>query len=557
MLGSRIRSFVEVCALRRPFAGAIVVAAALLGAACAHGRAVTAQAPPQLAPVSPPEDRVARLIADADKHLHAGIAELEQGHLNRAREDFDKSVEIYLTAPGGAYADAQLGAAYRRTLDTINLRELEALAAGDGFTETQPEPASIDEVGDIAMSEAAPSEDTRRTAEEALQEEVNDLPILLNDAVLTSIDVYQNRLRDWFSEALARGGRYLPRIREIFAEEEIPTDLAYVALVESAFKPSALSRAKAKGVWQFIAETGKRYGLQQDWWVDERSDPEKATRAAAKYLKGLYGMFGDWNLALAGYNAGEALVARAIARYGTNDFWELSRTRAFRQETKNYVPLIHAAIIVAKAPEKYGFDVSAEPELRSERVSVQGAVDLRVLSECADTSLEQLRLLNPELRRLATPAGRAYDLRVPVGTGSSLIECLASVPAEKRVQFRTHVVARGQSLYSIARRYGLRSTDIAAANGLSSRQALSVGSELIIPIEPRASAAPAASRASLSEAASRRTIRIQYRIKPGDTLGAIAAQHGTTVRELQSWNRLRGTRIVAGDVITIYTARKF
>lgn len=546
--------------MRRTFAGAIVVAVGLLGSACAHGRAVTAQAPPRpIAPVNPPEDRVARLIADADKHLQGGIAELEQGHLNRAREDFDKAVEIYLTAPGGAYADAQLSAAYRRTLDTINLRELEALAAGDGFTETQPEPASIDEVGDIAITEAAPSEDMRRTAEEALQEETNDLPILLNDAVLTSIDIYQNRLRDWFSEALARGGRYLPRIQEIFAEEEIPTDLAYVALVESAFKPSALSRAKAKGVWQFIAETGKRYGLQQDWWVDERSDPEKATRAAAKYLKGLYGMFGDWNLALAGYNCGEALVARAIARYGTNDFWELSKTRAFRRETKNYVPLIHAAIIVAKAPEKYGFDVSAEPELKSESVPVQGAVDLRVLSECADTSLEQLRLLNPELRRLATPAGRTYDLRVPVGTGSSLVECLASVPAEKRVQFRTHVVARGQSLYSIARRYGLRSTDIAAANGLSSRQALTVGKELIIPIEPRAAAAssaPAASRASLSEPASRQTVRIQYRIRPGDTLGAIAAQHGTTVRELQSWNRLRGTRIAAGDTLTIYT-RKF
>lgn len=547
--------------MRRPFAGAIVVAVGLLGSACAHGRAVTAQAPPRpAAPVSPPENRVARLIADADKHLQAGIAELEQGHLNRAREDFDKAVETYLTAPGGAYADSQLSAAYRRTLDTINLRELEALAAGDGFTETQPEPASIDEVGDIAMSEAAPTDDMRRTAEAALQEETNDLPILLNDAVLASIDVYQNRLRDWFSEALARGGRYLPRIREIFAEEDIPTDLAYVALVESAFKPSALSRAKAKGVWQFISETGKRYGLQQDWWVDERSDPEKATRAAAKYLKVLYGMFGDWNLALAGYNAGESLVARSIARYGMNDFWELSKTRAFRRETKNYVPLIHAAIIVAKAPEKYGFDVSAEPELKSESVSVQDAIDLRVLAECGDTSLEQLRLLNPELRRLATPAGRAYDLRVPVGRGSSLVECLASVPTEKRVQFRTHVVTRGQSLYSIARRYGIRSADIASANGLSSRQALAVGKELIIPIEPRAAAAssaPAASRASLSDPSSRRTVRIQYRIKPGDTLGAIAAQHGTTVRELQSWNRLRGTRIAAGDVLTIYTARKF
>src|SRR6185503_21032164 len=166
----------------------------------------------------------------------------------------------------------------------------------------------------------------------------------LNDSVLAAIDLYQGPLREWFESALARGGRYLPRIRQVFAAEGIPQDLAYTALVESAFKTSALSRAKARGVWQFMSATGRRYGLHQDWWVDERSNPEKATHAAARYLKELHSMFGDWSLAMAGYNAGEGKVIRAISRYGTNDYWRLRKTRGFRRETKNYVPMIHAAI---------------------------------------------------------------------------------------------------------------------------------------------------------------------------------------------------------------------
>ena len=221
----------------------------------------------------------------------------------------------------------------------------------------------------LPVSDAPASPETVARAVAAVEAETLDLPIELNDAVLSCIDLYQGRLRDWFEEALSRGQSYLPEFRRVFAEEGLPQDLAYVALVESAFKTSAYSRAKATGVFQFVSATGRRYGLAVDPWVDERSDPDKATRAAARYLKDLYELFGDWNLALAGYNAGEGKVLRGMARYRRTDYWQLRQTRALRPETKNYVPLIHAAIVLAKAPERYGFTITAEtrPDVRDGR----------------------------------------------------------------------------------------------------------------------------------------------------------------------------------------------
>lgn len=528
---------------------------------CAHGRKAAATPSPLAEAPKPPEDPLARLVAQADAHLDAGLAEARDGHLAAARLEFDRAIDAYLTAPGGAFSDPRLAEAYRRTLEAIHLREMEFLAAGDGFTETQSEPASIDEVGLLPVEEAPASAETRAMAAEAVQEETLDVRVELNEAVLSCIDLYQGRLREWFEEALARGHRYLPHIREVFAAEGLPQDLAYVALVESAFKPNAYSRARAKGVWQFISATGKRYGLRQDWWVDERSDPEKATRAAAAYLKELYAMFGDWNLALAAYNAGERRVQRGIDRYKTNDFWRLRKTRAFRRETRNYVPLIHAAILIAKAPEKYGFAITPESPPEYETVPVEGAVDLRVIAECVEAPIEDVRGLNPALRRLATPAGRRFDVRVPSGRAEALAACLESLPPQKRVRFRTHVVARGQTLSGIAARNGVRARDIAEANNLSLGRLLRVGTELIIPIAPRprisparraaAGPAPLVPAAGVDEAADGR-VRIRYRIRPGDTLTGIAAQYGTTVRALRSWNGLRSSWIAAGDHLTIY-----
>lgn len=538
-----------------------VIALGTLAWACAHGPAIAPEMPTQAASQPPAPDATARLIGQADADLAAGVSELEQGHFNKARDAFERALDVYRSSSGGAEASPRLAEAYRRTLESIQERELAMRAAGDGSAERLADPASIDEVGEITVGDGPASEEVRRVAEEAVREEASDLPAELNDAVLGFIDLYQGRLRDWFAAALARGGRYLPFIRAAFAAEGIPQDLAYVALVESAFKPAALSRARAKGVWQFVSATGKRYGLAQDWWLDERSDPEKATRAAARYLKELYAEFGDWNLALAGYNAGEGKVARAVARYGTRDFWELRETRAFKRETRNYVPMIHAAIVVAKAPDKYGFEILAESQPPAEAVPVDVATDLRLLAECADASLDELQQLNPELRRLATPGGRTYHVKVPLGSGAAVLDCLAGIPPEKRLTLKTHTVARGDSLWSIAQRYGTTTRDVAEANRISTRKTLSIGMGLVIPVPARmrsAAAAPArpARPAPAGEPETAPASgSVRYVIKPGDTLAGIAEQYRTTVRDLQSWNGLRGSRITAGDTLTILTRR--
>jgi membrane-bound lytic murein transglycosylase D len=495
-------------------------------------------------------DPVSSLVAQADAALRAGLAAADAGHLDRARTEFDRATDLLLSFPGGALADPRVAEAYRRTLETVQVREIEMLAAGDGFTETDTEPASIDEIGRLAVGESPTSPQTRAQAVAAVAAESIDLPIELNDAVLSCIDLYLGREREWFAAALARGHDHLPHIRQVFASEGIPQDLAYVALVESAFKANAYSRAKARGVWQFISATGKRYGLGIDWWVDERSDPDKATRAAARYLKDLHEMFGDWNLALAGYNAGEGKVLRAMRRYGTPDFWALRRTRGLRAETKNYVPLIHAAIVIAKAPERYGFMVDPDPVPESEPVSIAGAFDLRVIAECAGEPVETIRTLNPVLRRLATPADRTFALRVPLGRAEAVADCVRTLPPEKRVNFRKHVVRRGQSLASIARANGVSARDVAEANGIAPGKRLRRGTELIIPIPAHTRVATARHERGLDASEGR---RVRHRIKPGDTLVSIAAQYGTTVRELRTWNRLRNTRIAAGSVLTIYT----
>ena len=272
-------------------------------------------------------------------------------------------------------------------------------------------------------------------------------------------------------------------VQAIFEAEGLPLDLSYVPLIESAFKPSAVSRAKARGMWQFMRGTALENGLRHDWYLDERADPEKATRAAAKYLKFLYEKFGDWHLALASYNGGYGRVQRAMKRSGRDDFWELSSTRRYLpRETRDYVPLILAAVIVARNPAQYGLTVQPVAETPTEVVTVASPTDLRRVAEWIGASLETLQDLNPELRRWTTPVrDDQYPLRVPFGAAEMVRTRAAELAVELPDPFTRHTVKKGETLASVAKKLRVTRTDLAEANYLSVRARLSAGQELIIP----------------------------------------------------------------------------
>ena len=244
-----------------------------------------------------------------------------------------------------------------------------------------------------------------------------DIPIVINAKVEQFIQYFQTVMRSKFSSWLARSEKYIPFMRNTLKEKGLPEDLVYMALIESGFNPYAYSRSKASGPWQFIYLTGKRYGLKVDWWVDERRDPEKSTVAAAKYLKDLYDMFECWYLAAAGYNAGENKIVNAMRRYRTEDFWELSKYQYLKQETKDYVPQMIAAALISKDPEKYGFvGIEYEEPLRYEKVKVPEVTDLLTIARACETSVEEIKDLNPELLKGCTPSKDPdYEVKIPFG----------------------------------------------------------------------------------------------------------------------------------------------
>jgi membrane-bound lytic murein transglycosylase D len=348
-----------------------------------------------------------------------------------------------------------------------------------------------------------------------------DIPMEINDRVLAWVDVYSHRLKPYFEQNLARSGLYVERFRKIFAEQGLPRDLVYMAAVESGYKTSAYSRARARGIFQFIASTARRYGLRVDYWVDERSDPEKSARAAAAYMNKLYEEFGDWYLAMAAYNAGEGTIRRAIARTGKRDFWDLAKTRYLRRETKNHVPAILAATLLSKDPEKYGLRYEPMAPLRYDTVPVDGGADLRVLARCAGTDVETLKRLNPALRRYQTPPEGTTDLRVPPGSGPATRAALEQIPPSERVLYARYQVRRGDTLSRIARDYGVTVTAIQSANHMGRRTLIREKQVLRIPTSASQRYGGLPAPVDGGEV-------LTYRVRRGDTLYGIARRYGTT-----------------------------
>jgi len=375
--------------------------------------AAPAPLPPRPA-AAPAVDPIEALIAESNRHFDVGQREMQAGHLEAARLEFNRALELVMQWNTGPRSDPRLREHFDRLVERVSAVEILALAEGDGFAEQRSEPAAIDALLDTPDTAVATAETARR-AESDLESTQYDIPIPLNDRVLSYVELFSGRLKNYLEEGLGRGARYLPMVQEVFRAEGLPLDLAYVPLVESAFKPSALSRAKARGVWQFMSGTAIENGLQHDWYIDERADPEKATRAAAKYLKSLFDKFGDWHLALASYNGGPGRVQRAMTRSGRDDFWDISSSSRFLpRETRNYVPLILAAVIVARNPMQYGLEITPVVEPMTDVVRLTAPADLRRIAEWIDVPVQVLQDLNPELRRWTTPVRMTdYDLTSP------------------------------------------------------------------------------------------------------------------------------------------------
>ena len=549
---------------------------------------------PAAAPAPRPQatpDSVAELIALSNRHFEAAQRELKAGRQAAARTEFNRAVEVVVESPHGARTEPRVREHLDRLLERISIAESAVVAQADTFQEKKPEAPPLEQLLTIPPSEKpAPTPSTTETVAEDLSETTYDIDIPLNPRVLSYVELFNGRLKGYLQDGLNRGAPYLPMIQEVFRSEGVPLDLAYVPLIESAFKTNAVSRAKAKGMWQFMRGTALENGLKHDWYIDERADPEKATRAAAKYLKTLYGMFGDWHLALASYNGGPGRIQRAMKRSGKDDFWTLTATsRYLPRETREYVPLILAAVIVARNPGEYGMTLDAVPAPAVERVALATPVDIRRMADWAGVPVQTLQDLNPELRRWTTPLRMSpYEIKVPGGTADVILAKIAESDPLDLSPLNRHTVKKGETLLTIARKLKVTRSDLAEANYLSTKAQLRAGQSLIIPRAPsllvattktpdstEASAATAGSSSTLPDVApasdtgrtvktaARTTVakpaprsasvKVVHRVKAGETLTSIAKTYGTTVTAVKQTNRLRSNTIQTGQRLSIVT----
>lgn len=415
-------------------------------------------------------------VQRAEDHYQSGKRLYQIGDVAGARREFDMAIDALLSAPGGA-EHQKIENKFDELVDQIYHFDVDKLGAGDADAEPAYEKSPLDDIGDLTF----PIDPRLRSlVKDEVAATASQLPLMENDAVISFINYFSSeRGRRVLVSGLRRAGRYRPLIRRILDEEGVPQELLFLAQAESGFYPRALSHRQAAGMWQFIQFRGREYGLMQTPNSDDRLDPEKATRAAARHLHDLYRTFGDWYLAMAAYNCGPACVDRAVQRTGYADFWELRARDALPKETANYVPIILAMTIMAKNAKDYNLDdIDSDPALDYDTVELKTPASVNLLADILGRSAAEVRDLNPALLGATAPAG--YQLHLPKGAGVGLMAALDNVPVDKRVSWRMHKVAAGDTLASIARRYGSSATSIAGANP---RQAddLEAGDVLLIP----------------------------------------------------------------------------
>jgi membrane-bound lytic murein transglycosylase D len=492
--------------------------------------------------MEPRPDPVPDVIARVEKEYQDGLAAYGSARKDEAKQHFDRAFNLLSGSSAVIRSDKLFEAESNRVLNAINNLEMAELQVDENTAEQKSEPAPIDETNEITNYPVDPNLKAKATAE--LQATHSDLPLMMTDQVAGYINYFSTRGRDVLERALARSGRYREMIERILKEEGVPQDLIYLAQAESGFHPYAVSRAGARGIWQFMGSRARAYDLHRDMWMDERQDPERSTRAAARHLKDLYNQFGDWYLAMAAYNSGPGTVQSAVKRTGYADFWELYRRNVLPKETRNYVPIILAVTLMAKNPEQYGLDdVNPDPEMLYETVKISYPVDLRLVAECVDASPAELQELNPSLLRMTTPKAR-FDLHLPVGTSEKYQSAIASIPPDMRVWWRYHKVAAGETLMSVARNYHTTARAIAQVNQLEPSDEIESGAKLVIPIAPGKHSA-----GDTQTYAKRLTL---YHVRKGDTVQIVADNLGIPPTTIRRWNRLKGDSLAGRRVLYVH-----
>jgi len=479
--------------------------------------------------------RVQALMQQVDRSYQSGVQNYRAGRLDAARLDFDFAVDLMLTSGIDVKADATLGEEFERTVNAVNALEMDALKQGNGFS-PKTEETPIETAGDLTFAPDA-------ALVARLSSELNttsDLPLVINDEVAGYINYFANSpsFNAHMRRSLERAGRYRVMIQDVLKQEGVPQDLIYLAVAESGFQLQVVNpKSGAGGMWQFMPFQGA-YGLQRNGYFDERFDPEKSSRAYARYIKTLYNQFGDWYLAMAAYDWGPGNVQKAVMRTGYADFWQLYRRNAMPKETREYVPKILAAVIMAKNPGKYGLtNAIAEPQIVFDTVPVDYAMDMRLAADVTGTTLANLVALNPAMLRLTTPSGMTYDLHLPGGTKADFMQRIAAIPVDKRASWRFHEVRAGESLEQVAQLFHVTSHDIRVANDLDDADPVGDGDELVVPVNSPTSPS---------------TRPLQYTAQAGDSLITIADRFNVSTEDLRAWNHLDSSGVDAGR--TIYVA---
>jgi membrane-bound lytic murein transglycosylase D len=548
--------------------------------------------------IDPRSAEIQRVIDRSTGYFASGEANFRDGNFDKARREYDRAIDIVLESGIDVRGDSRLQQHYQALVDNVFRRQMTLLSAvpqaanhnvaindnpqqggaqpppsaqaqADKQTDKQGEkqtqdrgfgqqtftPSPLDELTKIKLTEEETKGVSEAQVETAVAAAKLDFNFRPNALIQSFINYYQGRGRATMEQGLRRSGRFMSMARKIFKEEGVPQDIAWLGQVESAWSPVARSWAAAVGLWQFIPSTGGRYGLNQTYYVDDRSSFEKATRASARYLKWLANRYdGNWELAMAAYNSGEGRVDSAVARCGYADFWEIYSRGLIPQETRNYVPNILATIIIAKNPEKYGFSVKPEPPLTYDYVKVNNMLDLRLVSDATDTPYDYLLALNPELKRGVTPPGVEHLLRVPTGKGNPLKAALDRIPPERRATWRMLTAQTNDNFDSISRRTGVSAAAIEQVNG-----SIKPGQKIIIPAgngvrnvvftsKGNANASPVVTASAAGGAAK----IIPYKVKAGESLGDIAGRYNISVRDIATLNRLSSSaRLRAGQVIKV------